>query len=276
MNTNTNIHPFVFSLLRELAAPFVRRDDCDALRIPAALRGPLLREMTRLLREANRAEDGWRWYSDHEISQSLRALRHANRSGAVTLPIDFRSSDGTFPAFTSMGSYPIVYVGDGWCVCADCASVLDQDPDAATDNPIDAAAPNYEDSSLYCDHCEERIESAYAEDAAAAEDHRGTELDVGGMKMPTGTLVAGTVQTAPRLRELQSHVDFYFNVAYHGWLEAMEELGADFDLADDDPNMQSWLLDELIEVADECLPDGWYVGNHPGDGADFGIWRSDD
>ncbi len=67
--------------------------------------------------------------------------------------------DGTLPKFTSIGSYPLFYVTmESECLCADCANTRTQDS-------IDAADANWEDPSLYCDECGERIESAYAEDS---------------------------------------------------------------------------------------------------------------
>ena len=40
---------------------------------------------------------------------------------------------------------------------------------------------------------------------------------------------------------------------------------------DPDDVMQS-LLDELITIAEDYTPIYAYIGNHPGDGADFGVW----
>jgi hypothetical protein len=63
------------------------------------------------------------------------------------------------PAYAWPGGYPIFYVTfDTAILCPKCAS--------KTDNlvTVQTADINYEDASLYCDDCNERIESAYAED----------------------------------------------------------------------------------------------------------------
>ena len=78
-----------------------------------------------------------------------------------------------FPKFAWPGGYPLLYVThDGCVLCADCAKA-DADAFYADDSFDDGAdlemsvGPNWEDPSLYCDECSERIESAYAEDDAS-------------------------------------------------------------------------------------------------------------
>ena len=73
-----------------------------------------------------------------------------------------RMTDGTLAKYTSIGCYPIFYLDPGTeCLCADCARKAE-----AEGEPIDGQAVNWEDPDLYCAACEERIESAYAEDTA--------------------------------------------------------------------------------------------------------------
>lgn len=86
---------------------------------------------------------------------------------APTLP---RDTDGTFSKFAWPGGYPIFYLfADGGTCCADCANGKngsDASDTADTDKQwrLEAYDINWEDSGLYCDHCNARIESAYAEE----------------------------------------------------------------------------------------------------------------
>lgn len=83
-----------------------------------------------------------------------------------------RNDDGTLQEYAWPGGYPIFYVvKDGGTLCPKCANdnkarTLEGDDDCPDDNQwlIIAAEINWEDSSLQCDNCNKRIESAYAED----------------------------------------------------------------------------------------------------------------
>lgn len=79
-----------------------------------------------------------------------------------------RDEDGQLTAYAWPGGYPLFYdVKDGGVLCVKCAREAEaegliKDPD----DPqwyIVAADVNYESPDLYCDHCGERIPSAYAE-----------------------------------------------------------------------------------------------------------------
>lgn len=64
---------------------------------------------------------------------------------------------GKLPSHSSVGGYGIFYVDNhGGCYCPECAN---QDFDGLVD--YDA---NWEDPTLFCDGCSERIPSEYAED----------------------------------------------------------------------------------------------------------------
>jgi len=64
------------------------------------------------------------------------------------------------PSFAWPGGYPIFYIDrDGTAICPRCANHK-----RWYDKRIIGADINYEDDSLYCENCNKRIESAYAEE----------------------------------------------------------------------------------------------------------------
>lgn len=83
------------------------------------------------------------------------------------LPRD--SFTGELEPYAWPGGYPIYYIcRDSGVLCPHCANEAETEGlTGDRDDPqwdIVAADINYEDPSLLCDHCGERIESAYAED----------------------------------------------------------------------------------------------------------------
>lgn len=80
---------------------------------------------------------------------------------------DFRAIRREWETCVWPGGYPIYYVvKDGGVLCPRCANqelhrTLDKDDDQFF---IVGQEANYEDPELYCDHCNERIPSAYVED----------------------------------------------------------------------------------------------------------------
>jgi len=69
------------------------------------------------------------------------------------------------PKFTSVGSYPLCMVRKGRVFCVRCANELET-------QPTDIIDANWENPALYCDECEERIESAYAEHLVSQQQHQ--------------------------------------------------------------------------------------------------------
>ena len=71
-----------------------------------------------------------------------------------------RDAHGKLPAYAWPGGYPIFYLTKkGNVLCPKCANkegVRSEDPPTAHD-------ANWEDPDLYCEGCNKRIESAYAE-----------------------------------------------------------------------------------------------------------------
>jgi hypothetical protein len=93
----------------------------------------------------------------------------------MTTERDFdRMADGTLPKYTSLGCYPVFYITkDCGVLCADCANgkngslaYVGTSPDGIEDGQwkIVVQEANWEDPELYCEHCNGRIESAYADD----------------------------------------------------------------------------------------------------------------
>jgi hypothetical protein len=79
-------------------------------------------------------------------------------------------NNGELPAWAWPGGYPIFYVvEDGGCLCPKCSNLSDVDYTDPYDKQwhIVGSDINYEYASLYCDHCGERIESAYAEESTS-------------------------------------------------------------------------------------------------------------
>lgn len=78
-------------------------------------------------------------------------------------------NDNQLPAYAWPGGYPLFYVtNDSGVLCQDCANMAlkeglindEYDPQWY----IISYDINYEDTSLYCDHCSKTIESAYGDD----------------------------------------------------------------------------------------------------------------
>ena len=89
-----------------------------------------------------------------------------------------RDENGNLPAYAWPGGYPIYYLcADGGILCPNCANKESavRDADEHPDYPdhdqwrIVASGINWEDSSLTCDNCSQRIESAYSDPEGGAE-----------------------------------------------------------------------------------------------------------
>src|SRR5262249_44627177 len=90
-----------------------------------------------------------------------------------------RNDDGTLASWAWPGGYPIYYLdSQNSVLCPECANKSDGDVDELTGFKPVAFGVNWEDASLYCDNCSERIESAYAEDAESDDDSDDVFLTV--------------------------------------------------------------------------------------------------
>jgi hypothetical protein len=73
-----------------------------------------------------------------------------------------RTSDGSLKHYTSIGCYPLFYLAhECTAICVECARSLVED-EGEPETTVKAQI-NWENPSLYCDMCDDRIESAYAE-----------------------------------------------------------------------------------------------------------------
>lgn len=81
----------------------------------------------------------------------------------------YRYPDGSAHRYAWPGGYPLYYTtadcGVLCPLCVDAEAEVIAEADATNDEQwrIVAVDVNWEDPRLYCDHCDERIESAYAE-----------------------------------------------------------------------------------------------------------------
>lgn len=83
----------------------------------------------------------------------------------MTKNLPERLENGNLPAYAWPGGYPIFYLAkDNGVLCPECANAFKPERDNADQLEPIAADVNYEDSALYCEHCNKRIESAYAEE----------------------------------------------------------------------------------------------------------------
>jgi len=100
------------------------------------------------------------WIPSHDVHPwNEKILIYASQNGTHKARYKVRK-------YSSLGCYPIFYLtADNGCLCPQC--VEDNIAEACNgggDWRVVVHDVNYEDPYLYCDHCGERIESAYADD----------------------------------------------------------------------------------------------------------------
>lgn len=141
-------------------------------RCPTWPNGPLARHNARACVPLAAFSDDYLW---------VRFLPFSDGSGAdateVIPVVDLkwerqglpRGKNGELSSYAWPGGYQIYYVcQDGGTLCPACANEHASKSGDEWDPQwnVVGADVNYEDPSLYCDHCNARIESAYAEDRA--------------------------------------------------------------------------------------------------------------
>lgn len=87
----------------------------------------------------------------------------------MTLP---REDDGTLPHYAWPGGYQIVYLDHhNDTLCSKCANELENDPDTLLDGlPLNHFI-YWEGPDIYCDECQEPIESEYGDPWEEEEDN---------------------------------------------------------------------------------------------------------
>ena len=83
-----------------------------------------------------------------------------------------------------------------------------------------------------------------------------------------GSVSSGTMREADLIPVFLRELALYNSDA----ARSLNQLHVDLELCEED---LSRLLEELFDRLDECAPDGCYFGSHPGDGADYGFWPSE-
>lgn len=69
-------------------------------------------------------------------------------------------TDGTFPRYSSLGSYPLIYLTrDGNVLCCECADASVREEDRY--DPVTSQHVHWEGDPLICEECNVAIESAY-------------------------------------------------------------------------------------------------------------------
>lgn len=98
------------------------------------------------------------------------------------------------------------------------------------------------------------------------------------MTTTIGSVSSGTLRTEDLLNAFAGELERILRVGDPSASQRLthERLIRDARDADPESDDAEELADRLITALDEYAPDCCYFGTHPGDGADFGYWISDD
>lgn len=108
------------------------------------------------------------YYSPEFIEWLTKKDTKWNQTKGLPVPFEHRMkfptmSNGDLYKYSSVGMYPLFYLdGHDEVLCRDCAQES-LDAECVKDRPV-ACEVNWEDPSLFCVACGERIESAYADE----------------------------------------------------------------------------------------------------------------
>ena len=91
-----------------------------------------------------------------------------------------------------------------------------------------------------------------------------------------GTIISGTMRNEDVIPALLAYLECYPKV-HQGTLVTIKDEVRSIEIREDwDSEYASEVCLGLFDGITEHLPEGYYCGSHPGDGADFGIWRYED
>lgn len=93
-----------------------------------------------------------------------------------------------------------------------------------------------------------------------------------------GSISTGTLRTEDLLEAFSDEVEHLIGYGIDATAEARELLQRGVNnWTEKDREAASWLVNETLpDLLQDCAPAFCYFGAHPGDGADFGFWVSDD
>ena len=101
------------------------------------------------------------------------------------------------------------------------------------------------------------------------------------MKTIIGTISHGTMRTQDLIPAFLDALSIVNPEGYSQYL--LMPFGVIPSDASLDENDEWWvsedagyILEGLFDALDECSPDGYYFGAHPGDGSDYGFWQIED
>lgn len=98
-----------------------------------------------------------------------------------------------------------------------------------------------------------------------------------GMNCPTGTVSHAKLRSCDVIPALALWADYYAHDAYMALLERYEgdqnaEALIDGDKRAERTDTAEYLSEDLFDLIDDAMPEGFTFCAHPGDGSDFGIW----
>lgn len=93
---------------------------------------------------------------------------------------------------------------------------------------------------------------------------------------PKGTIISGTMRNEDVIPALFSYAGEDYKIPIKELDSFRAEIKTIQIRGDWDSEYASEVCLGLFDILTEYVPEGYYCGSHPGDGADYGIWRYED